>query len=409
MDKLWLGFDVDETLGRFNYLFPILDFLLLEFQPDYEAGQHAFMYLTQGLAEHETTPGKNVGLFRPGLYTFFHEMIKPLRENGTIQGMVMYSNNGNYNILRCCAMVIDRWLESDTPSFCNLIHRTHDIRKNNQGKIYMEKNWDILTKAFITGGCSAPVLGKTFFYDDSDEHQSLIRRMERKYIRVVPYYGPTEVGSLLPILRNALLQSGILKKREEANNSTLRGDDFIFDPDYIQKLYALYKHESTPKYLKNDLQKLFAETGETPEQLANVTWKAYQKVLQVLFKDQDAQLLRYKRSNTRPTAVDMKQWYNPLVTVPDETEMANAMINRMMRNRMRGQPNQTQNRSRSTSISTLRGTTAKKSPGRSLANIATNNTPMSMNNEFKAAFGLGGGRRTQRVYRRKNASRKVKH
>lgn len=412
MDKLWLGFDVDETLGCFNYLFPIFDFLFLGIQNDYEPGQHAFQYLAQNIAQSDMDPRKHTGLFRPGLYEFFHDMINPLIDQGIIQGMVMYSNNGNPYILQFCDNVIGQWMEKENP-FCYLVHRLHPIRKNINGKITsLNKTWEILSKSFRAGGCPAPLLGKTFFYDDSLQHTDLIQRLESKYVRVVPYfYPPNLLATLLPQLHDALLKSGILRKREGVNNSSLRGDDFVFDPDYIQRLYRLYKNERTQKYLKEDLEKLFKIIGETPEKLANVTWKLYQQALQVLFKEQDASIVAHRSKVTGPTMVNIKQWYEPLVSPPIEAEKANDMIERMMRNRSRFQNNTTRtaNRARSTSTSLLRGTTAKKTTGRSLANMAANNNPKSMENEFKATFGLGGGRRrTLRSYRRKNASRKVK-
>lgn len=412
MDSIWLGFDVDETLGNFQYLFPIFELLMLQ-DSTYEAGQHTFQYLTQYIANNESSPEGRVGLFRPGLYNFFAEKLKPLRDAGALKGMVMYSNNSEYDILRFCAVVIDRWIGSSGPSFCNLIHRNHRIRQNTYGQVpSLEKNWSILTKAFLDGKCPSPVLGQTFFYDDLDTHRNLMERLGSNYIQVVPFYGPVNIGKLLISLRDSLVASGILKKKHVLSNMSETGSDYVFDADYIARLHNLYTTKTTPDFIKKDLQQLFLLTGETPEQLANVTWKNYQKALQLLFQKEDISILKYKRQNTRPTSVNMKQWYDPLVTPAPDHESANAKINRRMRelDHRFGKQTHTANRSRSSSIGLVRSNTAKKAPGRSLANMATNynNAPKSMENEFKAAFGLGGGRRTRRSYTRKNASRKKK-
>ncbi len=413
MDSVWLGFDVDETLGNFQYLFPIFEFLMIR-DGAYEPGQRTFQALTQMIAQNEITPANQIGLFRPGLYNFFTEKLKPLRDAGILKGMVMYSNNSEYNILRFCAIVIDRWLESPK-SFCNLIHRTHYIRQNTSGEVNtLEKKWSILTKAFLDGKCPPPVLGQTFFYDDLNTHRDLMDKLGSKYIQVVPYFGPASKGNLLTSLRSCLLTTGLLKQVVKRPNGSITGSDFVFDADYIMRLYGVYKNESTAGYIKADLQVLFTLTGETPEQLANVTWKDYQKALQELFKIEDASIEKHKRPNTRSTAVNMKQWYDPLVTPPMEHERANEMVERRMRELQRSSGNQTRsaNRARSSSAGLTRSNTPKKGPGRSFANLATNynNTPKpkSMENELKEAFGLGGGRRLTKRRLRKNASRKKK-
>jgi hypothetical protein len=217
----------------------------------------------------------------------------------------------------------------------------------------------------------------------------------------------------------SLLTSGLLKKVVERPDGSETGSDFVFDADYIMRLYGVYKNESTAGYIKADLQVLFTLTGETPEQLANVTWKDYQKALQSLFQIEDASIQKHKRSNTRSTAVNMKQWYDPLVTPPMAHERANEMIERRMRELQRSSGNQTRsaNRARSSSAGLTRSNTPKKALGRSFANLATNynntpksnNAPKSMENELKEAFGLGGGRRLTKRRLRKNASRKKKH
>jgi hypothetical protein len=241
-----------------------------------------------------------------------------------------------------------------------------------------------------------------------------MNRLGSKYIQVVPYFGPASKGNLLTSLRLSLLTSGLLKKVVERPDGSETGSDYVFDADYIARLYGVYKNETTADYVKADLHVLFTLTGETPEQLANVTWKDYQKALQLLFQIEDASIQKHKRPNTRSTAVNMKQWYDPLVTPPVEHERANEMIERRMRELQRSPGNQTwsANRARSSSAGLTRSNTPKKAPGRSFANLAANynNTPKpkSMENELKEAFGLGGGRRLTKRQLRKNASRKKK-
>lgn len=414
MSDIWLGFDVDETLGCFNYLFPILDFLLLQENTPYEPTQRTLQYFVRNISQNETTPGKKSGLFRPGLYTFFANNIKGLLDAGKIKAMVMYSNNGSYPILHFCAMVIDHWMEQSEPSFCNLIHRTHPIRREANGRITtLAKNWRILTSAFVEGNCPAPVLGQTFFYDDSNEHQPLIQRMGPNYIRVTPYFGPAYPGNILISLRNAFLEANVLVRRKTSTNKVESGNDYVFTKEYITRLYETYKLSTNRQPFKHDLQKLFDLTGTSESELANVTWKVYQYVMLQLFKDQDISMAKYKHLHVKNTKVDLDQWYAPLIVphhpVSTTSENANTTMQRMIKNRSRG----TENSKRSSSNKTAKRT-SQTYVGRSLVNMATSeNTPMSMENEMKAAFGLGGGygqyHNSKRRQTRKNPSRKKKH
>lgn len=206
-----IGFDLDETLGRFGVVFYHLA-TLTPHESLYEeswGGKYGvnrieppipfsdslkekckvgFELFCQCIAEKERA---NLGLIRPEMIEIakrlysYKQMTPPM-----VKSVVIYSNNGNMASLRLAARVIE--ILADTPGlFCNFINwfhplRQHEIQHGRPGSAL--KTLNILLKAFQQGGCSAEDIDikNVYFFDDL-VHPNIATAIGDNYFHIPPY------------------------------------------------------------------------------------------------------------------------------------------------------------------------------------------------------------------------------
>lgn len=201
----FLGFDLDETLGKFSstdgYIYFFMPQALYgglykgygtypvpspELQAKLQAG---FDLFAQCLASKE--PG--LGLLRPGIVQIFNKLAD-LKASGKIAGIIIYSNNGNIASLLLASKMIE-YLVGKGPLFCNHIDYYNEMRNIANVKIKpgnATKTVRVLRQSFLDPRCGnytsindIPV-DKLFFFDDLI-HDDIIDIIGDRYFQVNPY------------------------------------------------------------------------------------------------------------------------------------------------------------------------------------------------------------------------------
>ena len=200
----YIGFDLDETLGRFS----VPEFHTYFLNPKealYESqwsGRHgrpkfeeppypdslkqmldqAFELFVDCLVEKEK---QGLGLLRPGIV----EMARTLHllkqtTPPQVKSVVIYSNNGNMALLKLAGKMIER-LANAPGLFCNYINWFHPSREGevvygDPGK--GNKTIQVLLEAFQTGSCSSeePRIENVYFFDDTS-HDDIASQIGNRY------------------------------------------------------------------------------------------------------------------------------------------------------------------------------------------------------------------------------------
>lgn len=206
-----IGFDLDETLGRFSVAFYPLMFLTPNesmyneiwsgmhgtaripaptvFSDDLKQKcENAFELFCQCIAEKEKT---GLGLIRPEIIPIAKRLYELKQENPPrVKSVVIYSNNGNMATLRFAARVIE--ILAEAPGlFCNFLHWFHpsrhsEIQYGNPGAA--TKTFKTLVNAFHEGGCPRDEidLDTVYFFDDL-KHPDIANMIGDNYFHVPPY------------------------------------------------------------------------------------------------------------------------------------------------------------------------------------------------------------------------------
>ena len=165
----YIGFDLDETLGRFNtpyfytiFLQPHTVLYRGEWSGVYDRHKYvqepiplspglenklnkAFTIFAECLASKEPA----LGLLRPSMIEIARRLYE-LKQEGLVKAVVIYSNNGNLALLHLAAKMIE--ILANAPGlFCNYIHwyhpsRSMEIEKKTAGVGY--KTLAVLKEAF---------------------------------------------------------------------------------------------------------------------------------------------------------------------------------------------------------------------------------------------------------------------
>jgi hypothetical protein len=138
----YIGFDLDETLGRFavvyyhvTYLSPLKSYyesseILNKLPPESseelkQQMESALNLFVKKIAEKEAAGG--LGFLRPSILPIAQRLWQ-LQQEGKVKGVVIYSNNGNLGLLHFAARLIETIAK--TPGlFCDFIHWYHPIRR----------------------------------------------------------------------------------------------------------------------------------------------------------------------------------------------------------------------------------------------------------------------------------------
>lgn len=186
----YIGFDLDETLGRFSVVEPHSYFL----QPHNSiyrsqwSGRYGTLYIEEPslsetllakinqtfdkfiecLAEKEK---EGLGLLRPGIVEIARRLYQ-LKQTSPpqVKAVVIYSNNGNLAHLHLAGKLIER-LANAPGLFCNYVHWYHPSRTNEitWGRAGMaRKTYQVLLEAFQRGTCPRAEIDadQVYFFDD---------------------------------------------------------------------------------------------------------------------------------------------------------------------------------------------------------------------------------------------------
>lgn len=238
----YIGFDLDETLGRFSVahyhtiflqphnilyraqwsgLYSARDYVKepIPLSPALEAKLgRAFTIFTDCLAEKELQQPP-LGLLRPSMIEILKRLYE-LKREGLVKAIVVYSNNGNLALLHLAGKMIEKIINAPG-LFCNYIHwyhplRSREIDKSNPGVAY--KTFEVLLEAFQSRSCGAHrdiPLQNIYFFDDSDPpHRDLQQILRNHYFQIAPYKYDADYKGLNECLKIALNETGLLEDEE---------------------------------------------------------------------------------------------------------------------------------------------------------------------------------------------------
>lgn len=312
MQTIWLGFDVDETLGQFNYLFYILDFFISKSQAEYPPIKHAYNAFVRNVASLDENG--RIGLFRPGLATFC-KSLRPLIEKGDIGGLMLYSNNSSTAVLQFCMDVMEQWTEMED-MFCDAMARHHPLRFEKGVGYDLQKKWNTLSIAFTKSGCGTPSPRRTFFYDDII-HADLKTILGQNYIQVVPYEGPCDKDVLLSALYNAFIEAHVLVPRGSTNvqkNGQKNVTNYILESQYVNTLIGVYESIPQNHVFKQDIMNLFSNV----EDVYNTNWLVMHNLIMKNMEKEDARKAqRHSRHSGKNSSElsSVDQWLKPVVSI----------------------------------------------------------------------------------------------
>lgn len=275
----YVGFDLDETLGRFS----TAHYHTLFLQPHivvYEGVwsglygsrlipppiplsptlksllDNAFSRFVSCVASKEAQDPP-LGLIRPSMVDLI-QRLKALKDEGEVKAVVIYSNNGNLSLLHLAGQVLET-LTNAPGLFCNYIHwyhpfREREVRYGAPGNA--TKSLAILKKAFQTGLCTPAEIphDKIYFFDDLDPpHYDLYSELEERYIQLEPYKFDAPFEPLDECFVTVLRESGLLESQEYfeyiapiiGNNKSLQGILNVINQDKLAFRRKMIKPNNT--------------------------------------------------------------------------------------------------------------------------------------------------------------------
>ena len=271
----FVGFDLDETIGRFEtlsgaytkFLHPEKAFFQgagsglygsqevqrpVPFTPELEAlCDKAIEIFVDTLCEYEKT--RNLGLLRPSIIPIAQRLSK-LKQSGQVKHVVIYSNNGNLMALEVAAKMVEK-IAGIPKLFDLLIHRYHPIRQytleQSAGGFFKTIPTlfianSSLSKEPITFGEFAKNL---YFFDDQN-HILLSNYLENRYIQNPLYTYTADSHLVLQAFEKAFTESGLSENAYYYQ--------FIDTPrllSFPNKERVLYTARNQKQYNKLDLEK----------------------------------------------------------------------------------------------------------------------------------------------------------
>lgn len=237
----YVGFDLDETLGRFS----VAHFATLFLQPKtvlYESAvsghygsdyirepipfsenldtncERAFQLFVDCLVQKEQEEPP-LGLIRPSMIDFIYRLYE-LKQVGAVKSVVIYSNNGNPALLKLAAKMLES-LAGAPGLFCNYIHWYHpsrflEITYGRPGNA--NKTMDVLLKAFRTESCgSHDNIDEydVYFFDDSvPPHRDLVHSLGDRYFQLKPYLYDADPKGIVECFKQAFEGAGLASDQE---------------------------------------------------------------------------------------------------------------------------------------------------------------------------------------------------
>jgi hypothetical protein len=229
----YIGFDLDETLGRFISAHPFVFFVnpgpvydyLLKGQAPFVPSEALRAKLEVAMNEFAKCLVATVpGILRPGILAILSKLSN-LKDSGQVAAISIYSNNGNLGLLLLASAMIENAL-GKPGLFCNHIDwynpmRSAEITPGRPGSAY--KTGRVLRQSFLDPRCgsfrslNAIQKAKTYFFDDTI-HQDVLNEIgPANYFRVNPY--KIDPSSVKPI--------------ESCLDTALRAADLDTDEEYL--------------------------------------------------------------------------------------------------------------------------------------------------------------------------------
>jgi hypothetical protein len=226
----YIGFDLDETLGRFasvhaHVLFltpgPVYQNLLKgyePFAPSHELQGKMKLALNE-FAKCLLANDSEIGLLRPGILRILGRLAE-LKESDKVKAISIYSNNGNLGLLLLASSMIETAL-GKPGLFCNHIDWYNPIRRDEitpgrPGAGF--KTGAVLRKSFMDPRCDSVTsenainMNDMYFFDDIIHPDVLAKVGPKHYFRVNPYKRePASLEAIDSCLDAALKSVGLDK------------------------------------------------------------------------------------------------------------------------------------------------------------------------------------------------------
>lgn len=225
----YIGFDLDETLGRFAagdvYMYFVYPDTLYRgqlkgkkpFPPSDELKELLSRFLnTFAICLAEKEPA--VGLLRPGIKEIM-KLIAQARVEGLVKNVAIYSNNGNLGLLLLAAKMIEH-LIGKPDFFCNHVDwynpmRSGEIVVGNPGAA--TKSVAVLKQVFADSKCGSvkDIDNRNLFFFDDLVHKNIKDAIgPTHYFNVNPYKREASYDILTECFQDAMERSGIKESSE---------------------------------------------------------------------------------------------------------------------------------------------------------------------------------------------------
>ena len=228
----YIGFDLDETLGRFgvvdfptSFLQPHLSLYGGAWSGKYDARTKvpepiplssslrqaldtAFSIFMDCLAEKEK---EGLGILRPNIVEIARRLyLQKQMSPPLVKSVVIYSNNGNLVSLLFAAGLIERL--ADAPGlFCNFLHWYHPSRENEIVKTSPGTGRKLLTtliNSFYGGSCRSDTISvQDIYFVDDQIHPDIKNRIGDRYIQIPAYKKDADTNVILECFKRAFLEA----------------------------------------------------------------------------------------------------------------------------------------------------------------------------------------------------------
>lgn len=214
-------FDMDQTLADPSPAFYFISALRLS--QTTEDIKNAYNKFVNDILAEETSE-KPLGILRPGILQVMNKL-NELQQKGTIESVIIYSNNGHLETLEFIRDLIHLYIGSS--SLINeCIHWHHPMRDSERiiRPGVPNKTWAILKNILQEGNCKAPSDLKpsdVYFFDDLD-HKDLQSNLGPNYYKVPPYSFKASVDRLAELYKNALNGINIKEYIQKLNENKFK-------------------------------------------------------------------------------------------------------------------------------------------------------------------------------------------
>jgi len=228
---VYLVFDLDGTLGDVMALHKIMCYLrqdsfwkrfpgrALGVSEDF-GWQLSIAYgaFVKRLAASESSADP-VGVFRPGIFEVFKEIIK-MKKSGRCRGAIIYTNNGCLPLVECVRDVIH--MVMNYPVFNDIFYYYHPLRLRRNPVPQPAKTWSEMRMLLVEGSLRAvnSVGGDEVLFFDDQNHVALMQPVAGGgigpgYIKVWEYKAKPNVAKLIQLYRESLVEADMFSPKYE--------------------------------------------------------------------------------------------------------------------------------------------------------------------------------------------------